>query len=700
MAEAKKASLTVLGGPLGGARCLLPDAGTVTVGSAAGSTLRLDAPGVSPLHVRLVVDASGATVHDTGAPSRVFVNDSAVEPGGVLLRNGDIIWLGTPGEDQSVMLQCLLPRRPVEPAPAPQPPRAVSPEVTMAAIPLPAEAFAPGPAKPTPEIETGPIGTKAAGEGATFALLPDEGETAATVVYKGGSAESDEFVFAEETSPGASDAAPAGDEDAIVVEAADLDTPDAATAPHVVVPDFEKAVSVEPEAVAEAQAAEDGEPTTFVAADEASFEETVDQHAPTVIVEPPAGPPAAPPPLPPSASQPAANPPPLPSHPSATHPPQARPPHVSHPEATRPPQARSPHASHPGARRGPARKGRSGSRGVLVAVGGLAAIAVVAGLGWAGWRYVWPRFSGAPSPETTPAPLAQATPAPDETAVIVPAEPVVPEAVAPSPTIEPTASPTAAAMGAPTAATPTAAPAATPTPRATPSPRTTPTPPAQQARPTPPPATTAPGGPSAETLRAQQAAQVQSLLDQADAALAARQYDAAIGHADGVLRLDAANARATTLRADASRRRDLTQRRFHAGRTVVQTQKAQQGGGLAGFDAGDADVRKAPDFQGRIDFEMSPASGLDAGAAWKMRIFVVNDGKKPIRVQGLRLTTNVNGSAAPVPVPVAAREIAPQQRALVGEASGSWREGITSWTSEATVTANKGDSLRNTLSWR
>jgi hypothetical protein len=38
MADTKAASLTVLGGPLAGTRCVLPESGSVTVGSDAGST--------------------------------------------------------------------------------------------------------------------------------------------------------------------------------------------------------------------------------------------------------------------------------------------------------------------------------------------------------------------------------------------------------------------------------------------------------------------------------------------------------------------------------------------------------------------------------------------------------------------------------------------------------------------------------------
>jgi len=323
---------------------------------------------------------------------------------------------------------------------------------------------------------------------------------------------------------------------------------------------------------------------------------------------------------------------------------------------------------------------------MLLAIAGFAGVLVVAGLGWVAWRFL----AGRPSePRPTPAPIARAT-APPET---LPRATPTPETVEPTP--EPAGTPTAAPTP---AATPR--PGATPTPAATPAPRATPTPTPAAARPTPTPPPP-PAGPSAEALGAQQAAaQAQSLLAQAETAIGARQYDAAVSHLDGALRLDPANARATSLRADAVRRRDLARRRFAPGRTAVQTQKAQKAGDLAGFDTDDADLRKSPDFLGRVEFEMSPASGLESGDAWTLRVYVVNEGKKPIRVQGVTVGTTVNGTGGGGPVAPRVREIAPQQRSLVAEATGTWREGTTSWATEATVTAGKGESLKNTLTWR
>ena len=386
-----------------------------------------------------------------------------------------------------------------------------------------------------------------------------------------------------------------------------------------------------------------------------------------------------PPPEPPAAP---AAPTPIPTprpHPSASMGPTRR--EVAHGAHTPVPGR----ATRPAAARVSARSSRSG----WLAAAGLVGVVAVAGLGYVGWRLL--AKPAAPAPQVTPAALAQATPPP-----MLPTATPEPIPTAPAETVAPAALPTLAPP--PVAPSPTPAIRPTPTPRATPTPRPTPTPaPAVATRPaaTLPPA---PSGPSPAQLAA---AQALSLADQAEQALGTRQFDAAIGHADAALRLEPGNARATAARAEALHRRDLARRRFVPGQTAVQTQKAEKAASLAGFDAGDADLRKAPDFQGRIEFEMSPASGIEPGAGWTLRVFVVNDGKKAIRVQGVTIATNGNGWAR-----AAAR--CPRRRRRSRLSSGRWSarprapgsDGTTAWTTEVTVTANKGDSLRNTLTWR
>src|SRR5262249_7290527 len=105
----KRPSLNVLSGPLAGTVFVIEDAvDNILVGSDASCTFVIDAPGVSPGHARLWVDLNRATVHDTNSPNGVYVNDDRVVKEAPL-RNGDILWLGPPGEEGSVLIQCILP---------------------------------------------------------------------------------------------------------------------------------------------------------------------------------------------------------------------------------------------------------------------------------------------------------------------------------------------------------------------------------------------------------------------------------------------------------------------------------------------------------------------------------------------------------------------------------------------------------------
>src|SRR5437899_9188839 len=122
------ASLTVLGGPLKGKTLLVEDAvDEILVGSDPDSRLCLDLPGVSPIHARIWLDLAGATVYATRSPRGIFVNDSRVS-GEAPLRDGDILWLGPPGEPESVMIQFHGPGEAAEPLPAAPAESVASPE--------------------------------------------------------------------------------------------------------------------------------------------------------------------------------------------------------------------------------------------------------------------------------------------------------------------------------------------------------------------------------------------------------------------------------------------------------------------------------------------------------------------------------------------------------------------------------------------
>jgi hypothetical protein len=199
--------------------------------------------------------------------------------------------------------------------------------------------------------------------------------------------------------------------------------------------------------------------------------------------------------------------------------------------------------------------------------------------------------------------------------------------------------------------------------------------------------------PSADVARAQQVA---GFVAQADQAVAANRHETAGGLYDEALKLDPRNAAATAGKARVQAVLSLAGRSFVAGRTLVQTEKA--GKSLSGFDNEDVSLQKAPDFLGRIEFDVSP-NRVAPGVSYSVKVFVVNEGRKPIKIRSLKLGTIVNGSRSDTPVS-GAKEIAPQQRLQVAQIGGEWKDGTNAWSLEAQVTADKGDSLKNQLTWK
>ena len=303
-----------------------------------------------------------------------------------------------------------------------------------------------------------------------------------------------------------------------------------------------------------------------------------------------------------------------------------------------------------------------------LAIGGVALLLLVGG-GFLGYRMM----SGPATPPVTapatlppaqpPATVAEAPPTPAP-------EPLVEEGV----TIvgQPTPKPVTPPSGAPSAVPPTTLAKGKPTP--------------------PPTASTVP----AVDPAAVKAQQVAGLLGQADASMAARNYDAAIGHYEEALKLEPENAKALAGKASAASLRDAARRAFVTGRTVVIPAK-QEKGALAGFEG--AAVQKAPDFSGRMEFAVSPAQ-VKPGDTIRIQVSLTNDGKKTIKIAGVALAVTLNGKKGEVPFSNSAKEIEPGQKAVLGEVPFTWPEGVTFWAAEATVSANKGDSLRAQVTWK
>ncbi len=208
------------------------------------------------------------------------------------------------------------------------------------------------------------------------------------------------------------------------------------------------------------------------------------------------------------------------------------------------------------------------------------------------------------------------------------------------------------------------------------------------------------------------ATQVNAALNQAATALQNKQYEAAIAAYDQALEVDPTNAAAVQGRqaaigakaiadAAASGPRPGGGRTFVPGRTEA---KGTEQGGLVGFeDSAGVEVKKgtaAAELPGKILFEASPPAPRP-GERFKVGVFLVNEGQQAIPLASMTVATVLDGKRQSGPVPLSVTTVAPGQRAPVFQAPEQvWKEGTQSWSMEIVLKTTKGETYRNTLSWK
>src|SRR5262245_27387006 len=135
------------------------------------------------------------------------------------------------------------------------------------------------------------------------------------------------------------------------------------------------------------------------------------------------------------------------------------------------------------------------------------------------------------------------------------------------------------------------------------------------------------------------------------------------------------------------------QRRFVLDRTEVESKKRVTAD-LEGFDTEGVDVKRAPDVVGRVDFEVMPAQ-VKPGDRYTVNVYLINDGRKDIRLKDMFVATSVNGRLVSGPAEPRAREVGPKKKAVIGSFSDTWRDTIATWAMDVTVTSDRGDVYKN-----
>jgi hypothetical protein len=189
-----------------------------------------------------------------------------------------------------------------------------------------------------------------------------------------------------------------------------------------------------------------------------------------------------------------------------------------------------------------------------------------------------------------------------------------------------------------------------------------------------------------------------ALIGEADAAAAAQRFEAAIGLYEKVLQADPQNARAKAGLAAAQGAAASLRRSFTPGGTAAEGPPVSSGK-LKEFDSAGLSMKKPAEVPAELEFEASPAH-VKPGDSFSVKVYLKNTGGKPIRVNTLTVTTNVNGARSGGNVPPLAREVPSSRRVQLHEAAGVWRDGVASWSLEVNVASARGDTYRSLLTWK
>jgi len=123
---------------------------------------------------------------------------------------------------------------------------------------------------------------------------------------------------------------------------------------------------------------------------------------------------------------------------------------------------------------------------------------------------------------------------------------------------------------------------------------------------------------------------------------------------------------------------------------------------LSGFDSRkskEVKVKRAPEIDGRIEFSTTPVR-VKPGDKYSLRVSLVNEGKRPIEVKEVVVTTTVNRKDSSATVKPRVKQVAPRQNEVIHEISGTWDKSTSSFAVDVRVMSSRLDVYRNELVWK
>jgi hypothetical protein len=140
------------------------------------------------------------------------------------------------------------------------------------------------------------------------------------------------------------------------------------------------------------------------------------------------------------------------------------------------------------------------------------------------------------------------------------------------------------------------------------------------------------------------------------------------------------------------------QRGFVAGLTQIGSTR-DSGADLKGFDPTEVALKRAPQTDGAIEFEVVPTQ-VQPGEPYVVKVYLRNRGEKSIRLKSLNVASEMNGRSSRSALSPRSKAVEPSLVGLLAELPGVWKDDVKSWSMEVEVLTGAGDTYSSRVAWK
>ena len=120
---------------------------------------------------------------------------------------------------------------------------------------------------------------------------------------------------------------------------------------------------------------------------------------------------------------------------------------------------------------------------------------------------------------------------------------------------------------------------------------------------------------------------------------------------------------------------------------------------LKGFDPAAVALKRAPESDGAIEFEVVPTQ-VQPGQPYVVNVYLRNRGALSIHVKSLSVASEMNGRSSRGSLSPRSKAVEPSLVGLLAELPGVWKDDVGSWSIAVDVTTASGDTYSSRVAWK